>query len=79
MPVVYYALDGVGGCKIGFTRNLHQRMKQVGPAMVAAAEVGSYKLEHARHAQFARSRIYLSEWFHVSRELGQHILALQGA
>lgn len=71
---VYYAeLDGL--IKIGTTRQLAERMRQL-RANLLAWEQGSTGHECRRHRQFAEYRIH-GEWFAPGLHLLAHIIGLR--
>lgn len=64
----YLHLDGV--IKIGYTKNLHRRIKEYAPtAVLLATEPGTPKLERQRHQHFGKDLIVGREWFTPSDEL----------
>lgn len=66
--VYYVRLDGV--IKIGFTKNLDRRLRELGPtATLLATEPGTLKLERQRHQHFGKDLILGREWFTESDEL----------
>lgn len=70
VAVVYY-LKFADRIKIGTTTNLKVRLTAIPHDEVLATEPGGYKLEKARHAQFAEARIR-GEWFQATTELLAH-------
>lgn len=68
--VVYYIRIG-SLIKIGTSANMIQRMMDLGPEEILATEPGSYRLERARHGQFAHLRVH-GEWFRAEPELRDH-------
>lgn len=75
-PLVYYLLFG-DRIKIGYTRNLQQRLTKIPHDEVLAYEPGGEELEKFRHRQFAAQRIYRNrEWFWVHPDLMSHVRML---
>jgi hypothetical protein len=85
---VYYATaDGI--CKIGYSSNPKERVRQLGGTLLAVEVVGhdrreASQLERARHRQFHRLRLHPEiapayEWFRFDDALVDHIVALQAA
>lgn len=70
---VYY-LRLEGRVKIGTTRNLKVRMRDLPWDTVELLEVGDAYEEHERHLQFAHLRIQ-GEWFKAEKELLKFITA----
>jgi hypothetical protein len=61
--VYYIELDGL--IKIGFSKNVTNRMRQYAPtAKLLAAEPGTKKIERARHQHFGGHLARGREWFH---------------
>ena len=73
--VVYYMLFG-DRIKIGTTRNVMQRMREVPNDRVLVTEPGDFHLEAVRHNEFKSARIK-GEWFRQSPELLAHIEVLK--
>jgi len=73
--VVYYMQFG-DRIKIGTTRNILKRMREVPNDRVLATEPGEFHLEAVRHNEFKSARIK-GEWFRQSPELLAHVEALQ--
>lgn len=73
--VVYYVRfrDAI---KIGTSGNPKSRLNNLPWEELVALEVGSYGLEHRRHAQF-RDKMIIDEWFEIHDELEQHIARVQ--
>lgn len=66
--IYYVRLDGV--IKIGYTKNLHRRIKEYAPtAVLLATEPGTPKLERQRHQHFGKDLAVGREWFTESDEL----------
>jgi Meiotically up-regulated gene 113 len=78
-PFVYYLMVGPTTVKIGSTRNLAERIKQLRSDLqyVVAVESGGFDLERQRHKDFADERIGRREDFQLSDRLKTHIEALQ--
>jgi hypothetical protein len=76
--VVYYVQLTGGRVKIGWTRDLEQRMATFRARMedVLATEPGAYNIEKRRHRQFAADRIGRTEEFNQSDRLMAHIARL---
>ncbi len=75
LELVYYL--GFGDrIKIGTTTNLHGRIAQIPHDDVLAIEVGGYRLEHQRHAEFSEHRL-TGEWFAAAPGLLEHIERLK--
>jgi hypothetical protein len=77
--VVYYAALTRNLIKIGTTTHLFTRMHQLGTRLLGY-EPGEYKLEAARHHQFAEFRApgRGKEWFQPAPVLMEHIRQLPG-
>ena len=73
--LVYYVRMG-NLIKIGTTRDMRQRMRELRPDEILAVEPGSYELETQRHQQFTRFRSH-GEYFLPARPLIDHISALR--
>ena len=70
---VYYLLVG-DRIKIGFTKDIHQRLKQYPPnSELLAAHPGTPKVEREMHHKFLHLLANGREWFTVSDEIMQHI------
>lgn len=69
--VVYYVRFG-DRIKIGYTRNLGQRLASIPHDELLTVEPGAVKVEANRHRQFATIRI-VGEWFAAAPELIEHI------
>lgn len=69
--VVYYLRFG-DTIKIGTSRNLHGRLKQIPHNELLAIEPGGRVREKLRHDQFAESRLH-GEWFRVDADLQDHV------
>lgn len=69
--LVYYIRMG-NLIKIGTTRDLRYRMRELKPDEILAVEPGSFDLEYKRHQQFARFRSH-GELFFPTRPLVDHI------
>jgi hypothetical protein len=78
LDVVYYARQG-NLIKIGTTKNLANRMSDLGAQGVLVVEMGGSDVETARHRQFAAHRSHRREWFHAAPALIEHIFALREA
>lgn len=76
VDVVYY-IRFDDRMKIGTSSNLRRRMAQLWHHELVALERGTRVREHARHVQFAESRLGASEWFRLSPELREHVDALR--
>jgi T5orf172 domain len=74
-PVVYYMRTG-SLCKIGFTKNVVQRIITLGAEELLVVEPGDRKLERARHRQFKHLRS-TREWFRYELQLAEHVRCLQ--
>ena len=71
--VIYYLAIN-GEIKIGWTSNLHRRMRDYPPsAELLATEPGTKTLERARHQQFNEYLTHGREWFETGRFLLEHI------
>jgi hypothetical protein len=74
--VVYYIRVGEL-IKIGYTRDLDQRLRAYPPdAELLATEIGNELIEQAGHAQFGDLLAARAEWFHPGPALLAHIEAL---
>lgn len=78
-PFVYYLMLSPITVKIGTTRDLPNRIKQLRsePQYIMAIEPGDQKTERQRHLQFAAERISKREDFTLSERLKAHIDLLQ--
>lgn len=66
---IYYVRIG-DTVKIGFAKNVSQRMRQYPPtAALLAVEPGTPKIERARHSLFAAHLAHGREWFNPNPEL----------
>ena len=72
--LIYYFRVG-NRIKIGWTRNLAQRIATLMPEEVLATEPGLQRLETTRHHQFAQYRI-TREWFKDCPAIREHIATL---
>lgn len=80
-PIVYYmAKDGL--VKIGFTTNLHVRLRTIRPQRLMGWEFGNRGHERMRHEQFADLREVpdwaesgdgVTEWFRLDGTLKNHL------
>lgn len=69
---VYYLRVG-DQVKIGFSSNVHQRLRSYPPGSeLLAMEPGDKKLERRRHNEFGEWLVAGREWFQPSEELLQH-------
>ena len=73
--VVYYARIG-NRVKIGYSSDVHARLRAFSPEELMATEPGGPKRESERHAQFASLRT-TGEWFRLEGALAAHIAVLQ--
>lgn len=73
---IYYALID-NTVKIGYTTDLHRRMRQYPPtSRLLAVEPGTRKLETARHSLFRAHLAHGREWFTPNPELDAWIAQL---
>lgn len=75
--VVYY-LRFADRIKIGFSRNLGNRLLAIPHDELLAIEPGGPAVERRRHQQFAQHRI-VGEWFAASEDLRAHIAEIKAA
>jgi len=77
-PFVYYLMLGPATVKIGTSRNVVDRIRQLRSDIqyVVALERGSYELERQRHLQFADERLGQREDFRLTDRLKAHIESL---
>lgn len=68
---VYFATRPDGLIKIGYTKDLKQRMRMLGVELIATVR-GGRALESALHHRFARSRVE-GEWFKPTDDLLAYI------
>lgn len=73
--VVYY-LKFADRIKIGFSRNLGQRLIAIPHDELLTVEPGARMVEARRHKQFAEHRI-IGEWFAMAPALLEHVAQLQ--
>jgi hypothetical protein len=74
--VVYYARIGEH-IKIGWTKQLHHRMRWYPPcARLLAVEQGDATTERERHQRFVHLRVARAEWFSPGDDLMEHIREL---
>jgi len=69
--VVYYLRFG-GKIKIGTSRNLLMRLKQIPHDELLAIEPGGRTQEKLRHSQFAENRLQ-GEWFEADADMEDHV------
>jgi hypothetical protein len=75
--LVYYVAIGEH-IKIGFSRDVRQRMRQYPPhRKLLAVEPGSMTLEHQRLREFAEYLDSGNEWFRMGSRLMDHIQGLR--
>lgn len=83
VEVVYYIRLSPTRVKIGTTKNLVLRCRQLVPnggrSAVLAYEIGGRALERQRHQQFAHLRTDGCETFRTGRDLIEHIKATRAA
>lgn len=73
VATIYYVQVGEQ-IKIGWTTNLHQRMRAYPPtARLLATERGTKTLERSRHQQFNEYLAHGREWFEPGKFLLEHI------
>lgn len=75
-PSVIYYMRFDSLVKIGITRRIAHRLRQVPNEGLLAVEFGSIHEERERHYQFGHLR-RLGEWFTLGPELGTHIADLR--
>lgn len=74
-PVVYYMrFDSL--VKIGTTRRIAQRLREIPNEGLLAVEYGTASEERERHRQFGHLR-RTGEWFEFTPELGLHIVDIR--
>lgn len=79
LSVVYYVRVG-NHIKVGYSSNLHQRMRFYPPdAELLAFEPGDRALENKRIKQFRKNLNMRREWFAPSIELLTHIRSVRAA
>lgn len=78
-PYVYYLMVGPNTVKIGTTRHLKERIRQLRTDLqyVVAIEHGGFDVEHQRHREYAAERVGNREDFIISDRLQAHIETLQ--
>lgn len=74
--VIYYVRSG-GHIKIGWTTDLHKRMRTYPPdSVLLAHHPGTRKDEHQVHTRFAVHRTHGREWYALVPPLLEHIRAV---